>query len=325
MGRARRGVPRQRRRNAQRAAGVRRRGRRSRAGRVERRRVRHRSRGRAARSTKTRRCDRSRPTPPARSRPTTSRCRRGSAQAAGAARRAFNHLGPGQLPRFVAPALAERIARNELDGGTVVPVGNLSARRDFTDVRDVVRAYRLLVERGEPGEAYNVCSGRAVSVQQLAEALLTHGAATDGAEARSRARASGRRARAPRRLLAASEATGWEPEIALDQTLADLLDDMRARSGLARSTRPDRGARLAQQLALAKVEVVIVDGEQSRLPLVEHPALVRCRSCARATRGRCRAARAAARSRCSAPPRPEAARPWPADSSCRRPARGARP
>jgi GDP-4-dehydro-6-deoxy-D-mannose reductase len=143
--------------------------------------------------------------------------------------RAFNHLGPGQIPRFVAPALAERIARNELDGGAVVPVGNLSARRDFTDVRDVVRAYRLLVERGEPGEAYNICSGSAVSVQQLAEALLTM-------------------ARRPMELKPDPElerpvdvpvllgdhsrlsaATGWAPTIPLEQTLTDLLDDMRAR------------------------------------------------------------------------------------------------
>jgi GDP-4-dehydro-6-deoxy-D-mannose reductase len=143
--------------------------------------------------------------------------------------RAFNHLGPGQTPKFVAPALAERIARNELDGGTVVPVGNLSARRDFTDVRDVVRAYRLLAERGEPGEAYNVCSGRDVSIQQLAEQLL-------------------KMARQPMELKHDPDlerpvdvpvlrgdatrvhgATGWEPEIPLEQTLSDLLDDMRAR------------------------------------------------------------------------------------------------
>ena len=152
--------------------------------------------------------------------------------------RAFNHLGPGQLPRFVAPALAERIARNELDGGTVVPVGNLSARRDFTDVRDVVRAYRLLVNRGEPGEVYNVCSGRAVSVQELAEALL-------------------RMARQPMQLTPdpalerpidvpvllgdysrLRKATGWEPEIALDRTLADLLDDMRERVRLSSTAGP---------------------------------------------------------------------------------------
>lgn len=143
--------------------------------------------------------------------------------------RAFNHLGPGQLPKFVAPALAERIARNELDGGTTIPVGNLTARRDFTDVRDVVRAYRLLVEHGEPGEAYNVCSGRDVSVQELADQLLAM-------------------ARHPMELQPdpglerpvdvpvlrgdygrLHAATGWEPKIALADTLHDLLDDMRSR------------------------------------------------------------------------------------------------
>ena len=60
--------------------------------------------------------------------------------------RPFNHLGVGQSDRFVAPALARRIARNELSGGRLVPVGNLSTRRDFTDVRDVARAYRLVME-----------------------------------------------------------------------------------------------------------------------------------------------------------------------------------
>src|SRR5207247_926016 len=86
--------------------------------------------------------------------------------------RAFNHLGPGQSERFVAPAVAARIARNEQSGGDVVPVGNLTPRRDFTDVRDVVRAYRLLIVHGEPGEAYNVCSGDDVAIGELAERLL---------------------------------------------------------------------------------------------------------------------------------------------------------
>jgi GDP-4-dehydro-6-deoxy-D-mannose reductase len=143
--------------------------------------------------------------------------------------RAFNHLGPGQLPRFVAPALAERIARNELDGGTVVPVGNLSARRDFTDVRDVVRAYRLLAERGEPGEVYNVCSGRAVSVQQLAEDLLAMAHQPMDLKPDP---ALERPVDVPVLLgdyTRLRGATGWEPQIALEHTLRDLLDDMRAR------------------------------------------------------------------------------------------------
>ena len=143
--------------------------------------------------------------------------------------RAFNHLGPGQTTKFVAPALAERIARNELDGGTDVPVGNLSPRRDFTDVRDVVRAYRLLAERGEPGEAYNVCSGHAVSISALAEQL----AAFASHPMKLRADPALERPVDVPVLCGDSSklraAVGWQPEIPLEQTLADLLDDMRAR------------------------------------------------------------------------------------------------
>jgi GDP-4-dehydro-6-deoxy-D-mannose reductase len=143
--------------------------------------------------------------------------------------RAFNHLGPGQSPKFVAPALAERIARNEVHGGAEVPVGNLSARRDFTDVRDVVRAYRLLMEHGEGGEAYNVCSGVDVEIGDIAEKLIAT-------------------ARAPMALVhdpnlerpvdvpvlrgdntRIQKTTGWTPTISLDQTLADVLDEMRSR------------------------------------------------------------------------------------------------
>jgi GDP-4-dehydro-6-deoxy-D-mannose reductase len=143
--------------------------------------------------------------------------------------RAFNHLGPGQTDKFVAPALASRVARAELEGGEVLTVGDLSARRDFTDVRDVVRAYRLLVEHGEPGEVYNVCSGVDLAVQDLADQLVAQ-------------------ARVPLRLEVdesllrpvelpvlrgshqrLTDATGWEPEIPIAQTLTDLLEDWRVR------------------------------------------------------------------------------------------------
>ena len=145
--------------------------------------------------------------------------------------RAFNHLGPGQSDRFVAPSIAARIARNERDGGDEVPIGNMTPRRDVTDVRDVVRAYRLLIEAGEAGAVYNVCRGSAVSVEQLAQALLGM-------------------ARRPMRLVsdpalqrpvdipvlvgdnrALRRATGWEPTIPLEQTLSDVLADWRARLG----------------------------------------------------------------------------------------------
>ena len=143
--------------------------------------------------------------------------------------RAFNHLGPGQTDKFVAPALASRIARNEVEGGDVITIGNLSARRDFTDVRDVVRAYRLLVEHGEPGEVYNVCSGHDVAVQELADALL------------AMARRPMRFEPDPELLRPVdvpvlrgdharlTKATGWEPQIPLTQTLTDLLDDWRTK------------------------------------------------------------------------------------------------
>jgi GDP-4-dehydro-6-deoxy-D-mannose reductase len=145
--------------------------------------------------------------------------------------RAFNHLGPGQSDRFVAPSIASRIASNERDGGDEIPVGNLAARRDLTDVRDVVRAYRLLVEDGEPGEAYNVCSGVDVEVQALADRLIAMAARpmtlvvdperhrpVDVPVLRGD----------PSKLEAA---TGWKPSIDLDDTLRDVLDDWRTRSG----------------------------------------------------------------------------------------------
>jgi GDP-4-dehydro-6-deoxy-D-mannose reductase len=143
--------------------------------------------------------------------------------------RPFNHLGPGQSDRFVASALASRIAQNEVDGGEQVPIGDLTPKRDFTDVRDVVRAYRLLVERGEPGEAYNVCSGRDVSIREVADRLVAMAdrpmtlvpdpdllRPVDTPELRGD----------PSKLEAA---TGWAPQISLEDTLADVLDDWRKR------------------------------------------------------------------------------------------------
>ncbi len=145
--------------------------------------------------------------------------------------RAFNHLGPGQSDRFVAPSLAARIARNERDGGDEVPIGNLTPRRDVTDVRDVVRAYRLLMTAGEPGEVYNVCRGSAVSVKEIAEMLL-------GMAARPMHLVSDPALQRPVDIpvlvgdnTALRLATGWEPTIPLEKTLADVLTDWRSRLG----------------------------------------------------------------------------------------------
>jgi GDP-4-dehydro-6-deoxy-D-mannose reductase len=138
--------------------------------------------------------------------------------------RAFGHTGPGQEPRFVVPALAARIAHAEREGESEIAVGSLDAIRDLMDVRDMVRAYRLLAERGEPGEVYNACSGRGFSVAELAEHLI--GLARR--EIRLRVDPNLVRPVEVPRLVGDNAklraATGWAPEIPLDRTLADVLE-----------------------------------------------------------------------------------------------------
>jgi GDP-4-dehydro-6-deoxy-D-mannose reductase len=137
--------------------------------------------------------------------------------------RPFNHIGPGQSPNFAVPALAKRIVEANRRGDATIPVGNLSARRDFTDVRDVVRAYRLLVEHGEAGSVYNVCSGRDVSIREIADGLL---GLADTSLVFETDPSLVRPVEVP--VLRGdpshlTENTGWTPEIPLEQTLADVL------------------------------------------------------------------------------------------------------
>jgi GDP-4-dehydro-6-deoxy-D-mannose reductase len=137
--------------------------------------------------------------------------------------RPFNHTGPGQRPDFVVPALAKQVAEAAESGADALYTGNLDPRRDITDVRDVVRAYRLLLDSGVPGEAYNVCSGTAVSIREIAERLLRVAGldlpvVVD--EERVRPVEVPELRGDPSKLEAA---TGWRPEIGLDQTLADVV------------------------------------------------------------------------------------------------------
>ena len=137
--------------------------------------------------------------------------------------RAFNHTGPGQSQAFLVPGLAARIVAAERDGTDEITLGNGDPVRDFSDVRDVVRAYALLAEGGVAGEVYNVCSGRGVRVGDLAAQLIA-------------------RARRPLRVITATDlvravdvpvlvgdpgklvtATGWQPEHSLDDTLDAVL------------------------------------------------------------------------------------------------------
>jgi GDP-4-dehydro-6-deoxy-D-mannose reductase len=145
--------------------------------------------------------------------------------------RPFNHIGPGQSPAFAVAALASRIVQAERDGSPALAVGTLTTRRDFTDVRDVVRAYRLLAERGEPGSTYNICSGIDVSMADIAERLLAAAGTslelvTDPTLVRPVDTPALRGDPARVRM-----ATSWRPEISLEATLHDVLDYWRRQVG----------------------------------------------------------------------------------------------
>jgi GDP-4-dehydro-6-deoxy-D-mannose reductase len=144
--------------------------------------------------------------------------------------RGFNHEGPRRGAVFVCSDFAKQIA--DIERGRrppVIRVGNLEARRDFTDVRDVVRAYWLSLERGVPGEVYNICSGKAWTIREMLDLLL---GMTDAKVKIEQDPARMRPSDVPVLLGDASKfrkATGWEPTIPFDQTLRDLLDYWRRR------------------------------------------------------------------------------------------------
>lgn len=144
--------------------------------------------------------------------------------------RPFNHAGPRQSPAYATSAFAQQIA--EIEAGrrdATLSVGNLDARRDITDVRDTVRAYEALAERGQPHLPYNVCSGRARTMRELLDILLSL------SRVRVRVEVDASRLRPSDNPLIAgrhdrlTRDTGWTPEIPIEQTLADLLDYWRAR------------------------------------------------------------------------------------------------
>lgn len=151
--------------------------------------------------------------------------------------RAFPHLGPGQDERFAVASWAAQIARLEARGGGTLAVGDLSVERDFTDVRDVVRAYRLLLEPSVAAGTYNVASGRAVRLAEVVETLVGLARCSVAVEVDEERL---RPADVPVLCGDASrlaEATGWSPTIPLEQTLADTLSAARASLGAEESAR----------------------------------------------------------------------------------------
>ena len=142
--------------------------------------------------------------------------------------RPFNFTGPGQAEGFVAVDFAAQVARIEAGlQPPVIRVGNLAARRDFSDVRDVVRAFTLLLMQGEPGNVFNVASGEAHSIQSLLDLLLAMARVpieVQVDEARFVPLDVPLKRGDYSRLRAA---TGWQPRIALEQSLHDVLQDCR--------------------------------------------------------------------------------------------------
>jgi len=142
--------------------------------------------------------------------------------------RAFNLIGPGQSPQFALPAFARQlqaIARGEQE--PVLRVGNLDARRDFVHVADGVRAYALLAERGEPGTAYNIARGRAMSIAEVLERLRSAAAVA------ARVETDPERLRPTDLPLLAGDpgrlsALGWRPERTVDEALAELWESVLA-------------------------------------------------------------------------------------------------
>ena len=138
--------------------------------------------------------------------------------------RPFNHTGPRQRPDFVCSTFAQQVVQVEEGAEPVIRVGDLSPRRDFSDVRDIVRGYRLLGLHGRKGEVYNLASGQSVPVEQILNTLVQM------ARVKVEVRRDAGRVRETEVMdvrgsyQKIKDATGWTPEIPLEKTLRDLLN-----------------------------------------------------------------------------------------------------
>ena len=139
--------------------------------------------------------------------------------------RSFNHIGPNQTTGFVCSDFAKQIA--EIEKGLkepIIKVGNLESKRDFTDVRDIVKAYLLALEKCKPNEVYNLCSGKIYSIKQILDIMLS----LTEQEIKIEIDPSKTREDDIQVIRGNNSkfvrATGWEPEIPIEKTLKDLLD-----------------------------------------------------------------------------------------------------
>lgn len=144
--------------------------------------------------------------------------------------RPFNHIGPGQNPGFIVPDFAKQVVEAEKGEIKEIMVGNLDAKRDYTDVRDIVRAYRLLIESEKTvNNTYNICSGNSVSGKEILDGLLEQSKVNVSVvQDPARMRPSDTLEIIGVHSKITND-TGWEPKISLDQTLKDALQDWRSR------------------------------------------------------------------------------------------------
>jgi len=139
--------------------------------------------------------------------------------------RAFNHIGPGQAPIFVVSDFCKQVA--EIEQGIkspVINVGNLNAKRDFSDVRDVVRSYSLLMENGRSGETYNVGSGKAIAIKDILDKIVSY------SKRRIKVEVDRKKLRPvdvpiiEADIVKLTKDTGWTCDITLEQTISDTLE-----------------------------------------------------------------------------------------------------
>lgn len=145
--------------------------------------------------------------------------------------RAFNHVGPNQMPLFVVADFCKQVA--EIEAGkkdAVIKVGNLSARRDFTDVRDVVRAYGLLMEKGKAGETYNIGSGHAITIEEILQMILRNSSAKIAVEVDPQKLRPVDVPVIEADISKVTAKTGWRPEILLEKTIRETLEYWRQKT-----------------------------------------------------------------------------------------------
>lgn len=143
--------------------------------------------------------------------------------------RMFNLLGPGQPADLACSAFARQIALAEQGGKTEIVTGNLDARRDFVDVRDAVRAFEMIAQKGRPGQIYNVCSERGVAIKKCLSEMMSMSTKQLSAKVDADRVQKNDVPVQVGGYQKLHNATGWSPKISLKQSLSDLLTDWRVR------------------------------------------------------------------------------------------------